>query len=170
MGKVTRKRSRNACYPVLWILYSRWPSSVSDFDNIRHCHWYHHTSALVSPWMENGDALTYVKKNKYVDYKQLVRSFSLSSGANPDNATTDLRHCAGDRSPSFYGPTYYPWKFESCSCPLFLTNPSSTKPFTRKMYLLETKANRWSRTLRLPRHVASILQSYVSLNLSIIIL
>jgi hypothetical protein len=31
--------------------------------------------------MENGDALAYVKKNKYVDHKQLVRSFVPSSRA-----------------------------------------------------------------------------------------
>ncbi|KAF8736321.1 hypothetical protein AX14_000497 [Amanita brunnescens Koide BX004] len=28
--------------------------------------------ALVSPWMENGDALTYVKKHQYLDYKRLI--------------------------------------------------------------------------------------------------
>ena len=91
--------------------------------------------------MKNGDALAYVKRNMYVSYKQLVRSFVLSSGANLNDTIIDHWHCAGDKSPSLYGPTYYPWELESCSRPLFLMIFPSTNQFTRKMYLLEMKAN-----------------------------
>lgn len=95
-----------------------------------------HASALVSPWINNGNALTYVKNHdRLVNYKNLVRrrfrDFSRQSLIVP----IDRRHCARDPGPPFDGSSHYSWKLESSACPLFMIlTCESTDVISRKRY------------------------------------
>ena len=73
--------------------------------------YYYHISALVSPWMNNGDALAYVKRQDTdVDYRKLVGSFIQFSFSNIQYVITDARNCRRNQSPPLY--VYRPWESE----------------------------------------------------------
>ena len=117
MGKSARKGSGTAYHTLLWFLYAGWSSSVSVTDIVILCPWSErHTSALVSPWMDNGDALAYVKKHQFVDYKRLVRcSFELLC-QHLDCVIVDPRHRGRDQSFTLNVSSDYPWKLKSSAC------------------------------------------------------
>ena len=79
-------------------------------------------SALVSPWINNGNALTYVKNHdRLVNYKNLVRLLFRDFSRQSLIVPIDRRHCARDQSPPFDGSSHYSRKFESSGCLLFMT-------------------------------------------------
>ena len=87
------------------------------------CRAEYHGSALVSPWIANGDVLEHAKKyDELFNYKKFVRTCSFAQfRRNIDWAVIDPRHCSRDQSPPLYGSSCYPWQLKSSAYTLFLT-------------------------------------------------
>lgn len=115
MAKDTRNWSGSAYYTVLWILLLWRRSSVSVTCCKHRSSYQCHTSALVRPWMDNGNALAYVKKNdRHVKYKGLVR-YVIHLSWKSLHSVVDYWHCGRDWGPSFHESSNYPWGFERSS-------------------------------------------------------
>ena len=101
-------------------------------------------SALVSPWMANGDVLEHAKKyDELFNYKKFVRICSFAQfRRNIDSVVIDPRHCSRDQGTPLYGSSRYPWQLESSAYTLYLTLIQSTDVVARKRCLLETTVNR----------------------------
>lgn len=91
-------------------------------NNVMHYRPYQcHTSALVSPWMNNGNALAYIKEHdRDVDYRKLVRRFVHLSYQSPYCLDIDSGNSKRGQSAPLYEPINYTWKSERGLCTLFM--------------------------------------------------
>ena len=112
-----------------------------------------HFSALVSPWISNGDALTYVKRHdNLLNYRKLVRCCDRFSRRVLISSFQILGIAEGIRVLQSMDPPVIHGNLRAVRI-CYYNHIQERWYLQRKRYLSATTASPWSRTLRLPRYI-----------------
>lgn len=157
MDQDLRKGQRKTYHTLLRFFDYRWRASVS-------CCWLYFFvccansaySALVSPWIENGDALMYVKRHdNLLNYRKLV--IPLLPFLPCQTLMINYRSVVLRKGSRFSTRWILPSFMENWELFVFfpiIDRNQNTQLFPRKRFLSGMKDNLCSRTLPWPRHVS----------------